>query len=61
MGPVISARQHDRILDYIDDRRGEGATVALGGGVPEGERFEKGYWIEPTIFTDVTQRHADRA
>ena len=53
-GPVISARQHKRVLEYLDSARAEGATVALGGGVPTGEQFEKGYWIEPTILTDVT-------
>jgi acyl-CoA reductase-like NAD-dependent aldehyde dehydrogenase len=53
MGPVISERQHKRILEYIDSGRAEGATIALGGGTPEGPEFEKGYWIEPTIFTDV--------
>jgi acyl-CoA reductase-like NAD-dependent aldehyde dehydrogenase len=54
MGPVISQRQHKRILEYIESGRAEGATVALGGGVPPGSEFEKGFWIEPTIFTDVT-------
>jgi aldehyde dehydrogenase (NAD+) len=31
----------------------EGATLAYGGGVPAGPRFERGFWVEPTIFTDV--------
>ena len=35
MGPVISARQRDRILDYLERAKAEGATVALGGGTPE--------------------------
>ncbi|HEX4720542.1 MAG TPA: aldehyde dehydrogenase family protein [Thermoleophilaceae bacterium] len=54
MGPVISERQRDRIVEYLDSGRAEGATVAIGGGTPEGPEFERGYWIEPTIFTDVT-------
>jgi acyl-CoA reductase-like NAD-dependent aldehyde dehydrogenase len=54
MGPVISDRQHKRILHYVESGVSEGATIALGGGAPEGEEFEKGYWVEPTIFTDVT-------
>jgi acyl-CoA reductase-like NAD-dependent aldehyde dehydrogenase len=55
MGPIISARQHKRVLEYLDSARAEGATVALGGGVPTvDDRFEKGHWIEPTILTDVT-------
>jgi aldehyde dehydrogenase (NAD+) len=54
LGPVISRRQRDRILDYIQSARDEGATIALGGGVVEGEEFEKGHWIQPTIITGVT-------
>jgi acyl-CoA reductase-like NAD-dependent aldehyde dehydrogenase len=53
MGPVVSAKQHERILGYIASGKDEGATLALGGGVPEGEQFERGHWIEPTIFTGV--------
>lgn len=54
MGPVVSAEQQERILGYIESGRSEGATVALGGGVPEGPEYETGHWVEPTIFTGVT-------
>jgi len=54
MGPVVSKVQRDRILEYIEIGKQEGATCVLGGGPPEGPQFEKGYWIAPTIFTDVT-------
>jgi aldehyde dehydrogenase (NAD+) len=54
IGPIISASQRDRILDYFRIATAEGATLALGGGVPTGDEFARGYWIEPTIFTDVT-------
>jgi acyl-CoA reductase-like NAD-dependent aldehyde dehydrogenase len=53
LGPVISAEARDRILRYIDSGQAEGATLACGGGVPAGPRFERGFWVEPTIFTDV--------
>jgi acyl-CoA reductase-like NAD-dependent aldehyde dehydrogenase len=53
LGPVISAEARDRILNYIESGVAEGATLAYGGGVPGGEQFERGYWVEPTIFTDV--------
>jgi acyl-CoA reductase-like NAD-dependent aldehyde dehydrogenase len=53
LGPVISAEQRDRILGYIDIGKEEGATIAFGGGSPEGPGFEKGFWVSPTIFTDV--------
>ena len=51
-GPVISAEAQDRILRYIDSGQAEGATLAYGGGLA-GPRFERGFWVEPTIFTDV--------
>jgi aldehyde dehydrogenase (NAD+) len=51
MGPVISAKQRDRILGYVAKGVEEGATLALGGGKPA--ELPKGYFIEPTLFTDV--------
>jgi aldehyde dehydrogenase (NAD+) len=53
MGPLISARQRERVLGYIEKGKAEGATLALGGGRPEGDEFDKGFWVEPTLFTDV--------
>jgi acyl-CoA reductase-like NAD-dependent aldehyde dehydrogenase len=52
-GPVISAEARTRILRYIEAGQAEGATLAYGGGRPAGPRFERGFWVEPTIFTDV--------
>ncbi|MFG2658528.1 aldehyde dehydrogenase family protein [Streptomyces sp. NPDC048425] len=54
IGPVMSAAQHERILGYIDRGTKEGATLVHGGGTPDGPGFDKGYWVEPTVFTDVT-------
>jgi aldehyde dehydrogenase (NAD+) len=53
IGPVMGPGQHKRILGYIEKGQKEGATLVHGGGVPTGPGFEKGYWIEPTVFTDV--------
>lgn len=53
IGPVMSRDQRDRILGYIESGKEEGATLVCGGGVPQGQRFQKGFWVEPTIFTDV--------
>lgn len=50
-GPVISHNQMQRVLNYIDIGVGEGATVALGGGRAD----RRGFFVEPTILTDVTQ------
>jgi acyl-CoA reductase-like NAD-dependent aldehyde dehydrogenase len=54
LGPVISAKQRDRVLSFLEEAKKEGVRVELGGGVPEGEEFEHGYWIAPTILTGVT-------
>jgi len=51
MGPVVSAKQRERVLGYIDKGVAEGATLALGGGRPK--HLEKGWYVEPTLFTDV--------
>lgn len=54
MGPLTMERQLHRVLGYIDKGKSEGAKLALGGGRPAG--FKCGYFIEPTVFTDVTSR-----
>ena len=51
MGPVISAKQRDRVMGYIAKGIEEGATLAVGGKRPE--EYPTGYFIEPTMFTDV--------
>ncbi len=50
-GPVISARQRDRIEGYLSLARDEGGTFVTGGGRPADR--EKGYWIEPTLITGL--------
>ncbi len=52
VGPVISAAAMEKILGYIEVGRGEG-TLVLGGGRARVPGREKGYFIEPTIFTGV--------
>lgn len=52
MGPLINARQRERVLGYIEKGKQEGARLLLGGGVPA--HLEKGYYVEPTVFVDVT-------
>lgn len=53
MGPVISQRQRQRILDYVDIGVGEGARLVAGGVVPQARRDSKGYYLRPTVFADV--------
>lgn len=52
MGPLISAKQQDRVTGYINLGRELGATVACGG-----EGFGPGYFVQPTVLVDVDQRH----
>jgi aldehyde dehydrogenase (NAD+) len=51
MGPLINARQHQRVLDYIEIGKAEGARLVVGGKRPE--HLPRGYYVEPTIFADV--------
>ncbi|MBC2642522.1 MULTISPECIES: aldehyde dehydrogenase [unclassified Rhodococcus (in: high G+C Gram-positive bacteria)] len=51
LGPLISEKQRDRVEGYIAKGKEEGARVVLGGGRPDG--FDKGWYVEPTIFADV--------
>jgi aldehyde dehydrogenase (NAD+) len=50
-GPLISARQRDCVLGYIQAGRDGGARLVLGGGVPA--HLPAGYFVEPTLFADV--------
>jgi acyl-CoA reductase-like NAD-dependent aldehyde dehydrogenase len=48
LGPVVSAEQHQRVRDYIESGRSEGAELVAGGGNGgDGD----GYFVEPTLFT----------
>lgn len=51
VGPLVSEKQQKRVLEYIEIGKKDGATLAYGGGVPQGY---KGYFVEPTLFTNVT-------
>ena len=48
MGPLISKRQQDKVIDYIEKEK-EGARLIFGGQ----QTYEHGYYVEPTIFADV--------
>lgn len=51
MGPLVSALQRDRVERYVAQGLAEGATLACGGRRPPS--LERGYYYEPTLFTDV--------
>ena len=53
IGPVINASQYEKIQGLIETGIKEGATV-LAGGLGRPEDLNRGYYVRPTIFTDVT-------
>ncbi len=52
VGPVINKKQFDTIMDYIDIGKKEGAEILVGGN----KVGEKGYYIEPTVFVNATNK-----
>ena len=53
LGPLVSEGQHRKVLAAIERGRADGATLAAGGGRPE--HLNRGYFVTPTIFTDVAE------
>jgi acyl-CoA reductase-like NAD-dependent aldehyde dehydrogenase len=55
MGPVISAAHRDKVEGYIKSGIEEGAKLVLGGKRPVKPPLDRGYYVMPTVFTEVTQ------
>lgn len=55
VGPLISARQRDRVEGYIAKGKAEGARLTIGGGRPDG--LDRGWFVQPTVFADVDNKH----
>ena len=54
VGPVVSREQFDRVMGFIESGKAEGAKLVTGGGRPDGEKLERGFFIAPTVFDEVT-------
>ena len=52
MGPLATKAAQEKMPTLIIDAIEKGAVLKTGGNIPEG--FDKGYWFEPTVLTDVT-------
>jgi acyl-CoA reductase-like NAD-dependent aldehyde dehydrogenase len=53
LGPVISAKQQRRVLEYVRIGVEEGARLVAGGRIPERPDLAGGFFVEPTVFADV--------
>lgn len=56
IGPIATPPQYDKVLHYIEVAKSDGAKLALGGAPATGPGLKGGMFVEPTIFTDVTNR-----
>jgi betaine-aldehyde dehydrogenase len=56
MGSLVSGEQFQKVMGYIELGKREGFRLVLGGGKPSGKKFERGYFVAPTIFADVDPR-----
>jgi aldehyde dehydrogenase (NAD+) len=51
MGPLVNRAQYERVLGMIDRAKADGARCLVGGG--PATQFERGYFVQPTLFVDV--------
>ncbi len=54
IGPMVDARQRDRVLEYLRIGLDEGARLVTQGIVPDDERLRDGFWVAPAVLADVT-------
>jgi betaine-aldehyde dehydrogenase len=54
MGPLNSKAHYDRVCSMVQAGLDDGAKLLIGGKRPEGDAFKKGYWLQPTVFGNVT-------
>jgi betaine-aldehyde dehydrogenase len=54
MGAIASRTQRDKVMHYIATARAEGARLVCGGGPPSDPALGDGFFVEPTVFADVT-------
>jgi betaine-aldehyde dehydrogenase len=54
VGPIVSQRQFDRVMSFMDSAKAEGAKLLTGGGRPADPSLAAGLFIAPTVFDAVT-------
>jgi acyl-CoA reductase-like NAD-dependent aldehyde dehydrogenase len=53
MGPLISEAQRRKVISYVEKAKKQGAKLLCGGKIPADPNLKKGFFFEPTVFTDV--------
>src|SRR5262249_55881928 len=53
VGPLVSVEQLERVTGYLELGQKEGAKVIAGGGRSKGPGLDRGYFVQPTVFTGV--------
>ncbi len=54
LGPIVSQRQYDRVMSFIESAKSEGAELLTGGGRPADPDLSAGLFVAPTVFDKVT-------
>ncbi len=55
MGPVVNQSQLDTVLKYVEIGKNEGAKLLCGGEQLTGNDYDKGYFVQPTVFGNITR------
>ncbi|MFA5008390.1 MAG: aldehyde dehydrogenase family protein [Candidatus Omnitrophota bacterium] len=58
MGPLISRWHRQKVMDYVERAKSEGARLACGGSIAKGRGLENGFFFEPAVFTDCLPQMA---
>lgn len=56
LGPITTTAQRDKVLEFIAIAKAEGAECVLGGGAPESAELASGWFVEPTVFSNVSNQ-----
>ena len=54
LGPLALKTQLDKVMDYVEIGLGDGGVIRSGGKRPVDDSLSAGYYVEPTVFTDIT-------
>ncbi|MEW5806673.1 MAG: aldehyde dehydrogenase family protein [Acidobacteriota bacterium] len=56
MGPCINAGQREKVMEYVEIGKKEGAKLLCGGNILKGKDYDRGFFFEPTIFGDAESK-----